>query len=410
MSRVDPGALYSMRITEMQRREPFAEILIETLSQGWSAQYGHDVRVIPADQDEGDLWLMQPLLSACYRLPLSSQTRSFLHDGFRHTPVVWRQPAQWVLGTVLASAYGLKRWSQPAFRVVQAPPEIDSLLVVPGNQRLRVFDFARQKCRVFLKVGFETRTLQREIELRGGDRPGPFPRLTQWGADGTWFEEPLLDAYALPRCPPGWDRKGLEQRAWDLLDDWLKETTQTIDVEPHVGALLDTLDNDLVEVEIRLQFAQGAQVRRWAQALAEHCRPLEHIPVAETHGDFQPGNILVNKVDRQVWLTDWEHSQRRYRWYDAFVYQYKTRSPVGLAGRLLAGRQSAALRSSGWLSVVTREYTSALALCLLEDLCWYVAENTTGPYRLVSDGLMNYCAELTQLGPRLERLLAAGSA
>jgi hypothetical protein len=399
-----------MRITEMQRREPFVEILTETLSRGWSAQYAAAVRVIPAERAEGDLWHMQTLLSACYHLPLAPEARAFLCDGFRHTPVVWRRPAQWLLGTTLSSTYGSKRWSQPAFRVVQAPPEINSLLVVPGNQRLRVLNFVAQTCRVFLKTGFEAHTLRREIELRGGDRLGPFPRITQWGADGTWFEEPLLDAYALPRCPPGWDRKDLERRAWDLLDDWLKETTQTIDVELHVAALLTTLEHNLVEVETRLHFTQGASVRRWAQALAEYSRPLEHIPVAETHGDFQPGNVLINKVDRQVWLTDWEHSQRRYRWYDAFVYQYKTRSPVGLTERLLARQRPAAPRSSGWLSVTTLEYISALALCLLEDLCWYVAENTTGPYQYVSDGLVSYCTELTQLGPRLERLLAAGSA
>jgi len=78
--------------------------------------------------------------------------------------------------------------------------------------------------------------------------------------------------------------------------------------------------------------------KRWVEnvmTLTEHVQHIlptvgGQILTALTHGDFQPGNILVDG-DR-VWLIDWEYSARRQVGYDALVYALCSRFPSPLTG------------------------------------------------------------------------------
>ena len=60
------------------------------------------------------------------------------------------------------------------------------------------------------------------------------------------------------------------------------------------------------------------------------------VDTAQSHGDFQPANILIPTVSdqRNVYLIDWEYTDKRCRWYDAMVFVLNSRSPIGLAGRV----------------------------------------------------------------------------
>jgi len=51
-----------------------------------------------------------------------------------------------------------------------------------------------------------------------------------------------------------------------------------------------------------------------------------------SHGDFQPGNILVE--GEHIWITDWEYAAVRQRDYDVLVYVLATRNGASLAERV----------------------------------------------------------------------------
>ncbi len=398
-----------MRISEMQRREPFEQILSETLTAGWSEQYGRDVRVWSPAAATGEAWLMQPLLSACFRSGLGTKARHFVRDSFRYTPVAWRRPAQWLLGTLLTSSLILPRISQPAFRV-SGLPQRSELLVLPGNQRVRVFDFERGVCRVMAKHGFERRLMQREIELRGRKTPGLFPEIIDWAEDGRWFEEPILDGYALPRLPRGYERVALEATAFEQLNRWQAQSAHSMPSEAYLADLRDRLQGLLAQMTERYAFETAPQMQRWIDILCRQCRSLTGVDVAETHGDFQPGNILIGRRDRRVWLIDWEHSRRRWRYYDQMVYALRTRSLPGVAARLARfadGEFDLPQLQPIWSDGISRR--AVVALLILEDTAWYAAESVSGPYRGLPDSWMQWCQALASFGNELETLFTLGA-
>ena len=394
-----------MRITDLQSRECFDDILVKTLQNGWSEQYGIEIRVSNVASNDGQLWLMQPLLSACYTPGVKLKPRIFLRETFQFTRVLWRVPAQWLLSIIMTRFLVQRIFSKTAFIVTSVIPNQDELLIYPGNQRILVFDFSRNICRVFLKHGFEPRTMLREISVRGKGNNGPYPRINAWCEAGRWFEEDILDGFALTRCPPWFNRLALVKQAKNVLEEWLQISRQTVRVEERISFLTEAIRKNLALISLKFPEFDCNEIEQWIAVLGNEADRLGEVNIAETHGDFQDGNIFVDRHGKNVLLIDWEHSECRYDIYDYLVYSLKTRAPSGLSNRLinfLNGKDIHTVVAK--CSTIIIERRGAIALFLLEDIRWYLAENTTGPFTNLSVGLRTYCSEMRKLGTKLEQL------
>ena len=58
------------------------------------------------------------------------------------------------------------------------------------------------------------------------------------------------------------------------------------------------------------------------------------IDLAQSHGDLQPGNILVSNNNSELYLIDWEYTEKRSIFYDSLVLAADCRKPKGLAKRI----------------------------------------------------------------------------
>ena len=58
------------------------------------------------------------------------------------------------------------------------------------------------------------------------------------------------------------------------------------------------------------------------------------IELVQSHGDFQPANILVDNIDQQLYLIDWEYTAKRSVHYDALVFASQCRFPQELSERV----------------------------------------------------------------------------
>lgn len=390
-----------MKILEMQQREPFMDTLLATLASGWSEQHQREIAVLPFASGIGSIWVMNPVLNAFYVPAVSKMARRFLRVNSRYSLVPWQIPAQWAIKTFATSTIGLNFLAKPFFRVSSLPGQSD-LLVVPGNQRVRVFDFAQSTCRVILKWNFSPQTMLTEIRVRATEQDALFPKITEWSETGNWFEEPILDAFALPRCPPWLSWREYEQEAFRLIDEWLAASRVETDVEDRIESLYGSITGSLEKITSRLHFDSDSRMLDWTRRLGSQARSLGKIQLADTHGDFQPGNILVQRHSEKVFITDWEHCSQRFHLYDYLVYELRSRWPDGLSerlGNLLLGKSTTRVRGRFVDDFDWRK--AALALFLLEDLNWVLAENTTGPYTQISHGLRTYCQELDNLASTL---------
>ncbi|MGM0574762.1 MAG: phosphotransferase [Myxococcota bacterium] len=391
-----------MNVREMRRREDIDTVLRATLQRGWSRQHG-DVR-LGAPDEPGQRWSYLPLVGAFAVADVGRVGRRWLRDNIRHTPFRRRAIPQWIVGTAITSRPVLRRVAQPAFTVRPALPRPHDLVVVPGNQRVRIFDFGSGRSRVLLKEGFDAGTMRNEIAVRGDGAAGPFPPIVAHGGDGAWFEEPLVDGWAVPRCPPGVDRAARTREALRRLDRWTRSATRQVAASEH-AADVHALARALA-AEVGARYGRDMEdVEALLDRLTVEASRTRTIRLARTHGDFQAGNLLVPRSGGPVMILDWEHAGERTRWYDVLV--------LGLGIRFAAGR-SARLRAF----VLGDDVPEGLppeaedpawrrlhvAWLLLEDLVFHLAQGLTGPYRDVPD-LRAHLAELRSLGPRLEGLL-----
>jgi len=389
-----------MRIEQMEAREPYEHTLLRTLTMGWGEQYNYPLRVMAWDRSpRGQKWRLSPVLSAYVCPPTSRETRRFLASTFRFTPHRKRAVPQFFAAGLLTTSPALMLATKKGFRVDPGIPDAGTKIVQPGNQRVRVFDFQTATTRVFVKWGFSAETMAREIAVRS--QSGPFLPILAKGADASWLEEPLVDAWALPRCPPWIDRRDAEHAALAKLDAWLSQTRRSRDAKTVAAERLQAVRHLAGLVNARFHGTATVTLLDACNRLADVVAGMGQVELAQSHGDLQPGNILVSRHlswgERAVWLIDWEHSRPRSIDYDRFTLGLGTRNQDDL-GALWRGYLDGSVRPELLAHLRTpAERRAALSLYVLEDIAFYLSESLTGPYVRPSGGVGRHVRALSAL-------------
>ncbi|MCZ7645165.1 MAG: phosphotransferase [Planctomycetota bacterium] len=392
-----------MRASELESREDFRGLLRETLARGWTAQFGAPTEVSAVPLGGAQLWRLQPLLTACFADGLGAAGRRFLRDGFAYTRSRWRRLPQWVLGSLLASSAGLRWTSEPCFWVRPGLPEPAARLALPGNRRVRTFDFAAGLSRTFVKAGFDPAFLRREAEARA--KPGgPYLPVTAFDAEAGWMEEPLLQGFVLNRCPARLPFAEYERRAHEALREWQAPGLREVSGAEFAAARLEALRARLETLGARYGAAPGAPVARAAEALAARVARFGAVRLGPSHGDFQSGNAMVERGSGRVVLIDWEYAGERFCGYDFLVYGLGARRPGGLAERLAdflarGSVEGPRAYAEGLDEAGRRE---AAACFLLEELGFCAEQAASGPFK-------GWLPELPALAQVVERFMRTGT-
>jgi hypothetical protein len=396
-----------MRVSEMKEREDFASLLHGTLSAGWSEQFGCEIRVSEESEPDSLAFRYHPILGAYYTADLCEAGRRFLRQSIRFTPNRNRLLAQWFVTDLAGSRLGFKVLDKQGFHVHGPLAHANHLVVVPGNQRLRIFDFKRMKTRVLLKQGFDPSTMQREIQLRSSSVDGPFWKIDAASPDGSFLEEPIVGGWDVNRIPPWISRKKIQQLARKRLLRWLERTREEVSRDEYLETLVKRIHRSSREVEERFGHL-NPHLESWCDGLRGDAGALaETLETSLTHGDFQWGNVFLRRGDETVLLIDWEHNGRRSFHYDFFTEALGGRRGAGLAARVkdYLGGQSLASPLDGLGPVRRRGF---LAIFLLETLLFFLQESLSGTYRNPSKGLLILEEELQLLGPTLSGLQGGG--
>jgi len=399
-----------MRVAEMKAREDFDVLLMETLSQGWTQQYDTPIVVSGTSQGRDTAFRYHPFLGAYYTNRLGARGRRFLRDAIRFTPNRRRLLAQWIATDILGNKAGLRFLSQTGFWVAPPMANIDQWVVIPGNQRIRVFDFSRMKTRVFLKDGFEPATMLREIALRGSGKHGPFQSLDDFCPSGSFLEEPILDGWDLNRIPPWIKRNRLQNQARKTLLRWLERTEEFVERRAYVDDLVVQLQ--AATEEIRERYGDVIPLAMsWIEALEEFTHVLpDSLRIAQTHGDFQWGNVFYCRGEDSTVLIDWEHSGRRSFYYDLFTEALEARR-FTLDSDTFVRRLRSYLKGTRLGSPIDSigggKRVGLLAVFLLETLYFFMAESLSGPYKTPPEALLGVVKQWILIGDELQGLKEA---
>jgi hypothetical protein len=147
---------------------------------------------------------------------------------------------------------------------------------------------------------------------------------------------------------------------------------------------------------MRGQFVEGAG------ALARMLDSGE-IECCASHGDLQPGNVLLGKGGG-VTVIDWERTIPRAAWFDPLTFSLEARKGLGLAERVERFiAEGPDIRAARLLGDLTRDAAGRegrrrmLAVHLLEQMEYYLSEQVMSRFTRPGPGLSALMAEWKDL-------------
>ncbi len=295
-------------------------------------------------------------------------------------------------------------FKQATMRVWPAHESLAETVIVPGNNKIRLLDHRNRCTHGLLKSGFSQDRFDNEISARqlAGGLGLPIPDLLQHDQVAGWFTESYVVGTPLNRLADQERAINVADRAFASLDLLIDETVQTTTVGDYVASLCDRIRSDLNQIDLLPdEMRRGVEgcVQRLTAALADSSDVA--LETAQTHGDFQPANILVAdlktqdaRTDAQFWIIDWEYAGRRQRDYDWLVFHAHARRGSGLASRLrrIVGQAPSWRTASSGKQIALPQFASTIFL--LEELELRLGENKNPRFTRVDGGLPTLLDEI----------------
>ena len=402
-----------MRISQLQLREPFANILERTLADFLSKRIGQLFQVVwrqgaYTGGGGGQTWLCNPYLNIIFRPGIHREPLLPAVYEFSRSVKPWRTPMN-KLYVLLATGRFTARFLATATVVIDPSlPNAADMVIIGGNHHIRLLDYHQRCCTVVTKHGFCVALMKAEIAVRSAHPYLPAPRILEKSADGSWYSEELILGTPINRLKDQRQAEDEVQQIVTRLFRLYEATCQSERIQHYIGRIVSRIDlhvgrNHLLTTSQRDNLS--AVVQRLVCAASERSGD---IATVQAHGDFQPANILVG--DGGPWLIDWEYTTRRQAGYDGLVYALFSRRSLGLAQRLskvLDGTQplNNTLLAS-WPGLEWNDYNkrpATLALFLLEELDLKLMENDNRLFTSLDSGFSNFYQELMHILPLFER-------
>ncbi|MDP1580169.1 MAG: phosphotransferase [Candidatus Didemnitutus sp.] len=372
-----------MRVSLLLNREPFGEILAETLTSYWTARMGTPHTVVWGNAHQGQRWWGNTYLNFYAAAGTAPAMFDVLRCEYTTSRIWWKRPLQKCYVTAATRFPSLRWLANSAFAVTPAVPDAERTLVLGGNHRLRLLQPMAGRSVVVLKSRFGREHLDGEIALREALQPACAPQLLATHQAQGWFEEAYVVGTPINRLPAAEETRWKAAAVRAVWAQVVAPSLETVDAAVWSEQLLVRF-KALVQ---RCHAPGGAEILALAEALAVAVverTGAAGLPMAWTHGDLQEANIVT--ADGAFWVIDWESAAKRFAAYDFFQLASGGRWtgpgwPERVA-RVVAGNAEPTL--ANWLkempaltSDATTRRTWGLAY-LLEEL-WYRASENAEP-------------------------------
>jgi hypothetical protein len=392
-----------MKIELLNKRENFPEIFKASLEQ-FLLRYANWSGRICWGSGEGLQFRQNEQLNVIYPVSLARRMVDEVTREFRYNPSPARRFAQ-IIYAGLAIRTPLEIVvSRVMFAVERPPRDMEAWIFIPGNHSIRIIDFGRQSSIVFPKSGFDINMMRRDAAVR---QRFPFllaPRVVEAPSHGGWYIEERVRGLPLNRLSDPAQRIVALNRAVGSLRTLYAETKVSVKLDCYLERLSRELDVLLVLTGSRMApnfLARLKEIQERASFVAGKARE-DTLEIVQSHGDFQPGNILVDGDVIQI--IDWEYSKPRSMVYDYLVFTASSRFSGGLESRLAdlldAASKNNELKS--WFGIHRGDISGCFAIFLLEELTLKLEESAAGSLKDTSWNLLRWLPEVESFMQRLQ--------
>ena len=355
-----------MKIALLREREDFDCIFIASLKAFCAEYFGREVQV--GEPTSGALTLRQNAhLNLIYPRTLSTTALEHFVAEFRFAPNKIRAALQAAYCWLAIREPFERLLSRPLLSLQDPPARMQEWLILPGNHSNRIIDFRTNRSFVFAKQGFDPKFLRADAKTRADHPYLPVPRVYEIAESGLWFSEECVTGLPLNRTSDAQRVGRVLDEACQALARLRDETANKVSAEDYFGRLQKSVG----ELMARVWSGEDLLLKR-GSAFLELARETflsenDQLQTCQTHGDFQPANILFSSSE--FWLIDWEYSDIRSSTYDYLTYNCRSRFSDGLSARIVEVAQAIDRTGGihGWGLSQRGQAKSIMPIFLLED-------------------------------------------
>jgi len=314
-----------MKIELLLEREPFWEILFSTLDayyqniDGKKRSFQLRNKKIK-DLFNGNIFLVNSKLNIIFNPHVDKNIFSQTKKEFSYHP---NRLKRWMQTTYvnLATTFPFSIvFADHILEISPLIPHSDNILILGGNNRLRIIDLESNSMIVILKDGFDRYFLDNEVLLRENLLNLDIPKFISSDSSNSFFTEEIISGTPINRLHDNQSsEKALEQAILNL-QKMYNQTIETITLSQYTSQLQNEVD-ELVSNNVFSSMEN--RVRKVCEQLFSFKQNDSVVNLAMTHGDFQVANILLDK--NNIWLIDWENAKKRSVNYDALTFVLNAR-------------------------------------------------------------------------------------
>lgn len=314
-----------MKIELLIKREPFWEILFSTLDSYYQNIDGKKRNFQLRSKKIKDLFnknifLVNSKLNIIFNPHVDKNIFTQTKKEFSYHPNRLKRLMQTVYVNLAMTFPFSVLFADAVLNIKPLIPHSHNILILGGNNRVRIIDLESRSMIVILKNGFDRYFFDNEVLLRENLLNLDIPKFISSDSDNFFFTEEIISGTPINRLDNvDSAHKALEQAILNL-QKMYEQSIETVELIKYTSQLQNEVDN-LISNNI---FASiKSRVIRVCDQLLSFKQYDKTINLAMTHGDFQAANILLD--ENNIWLIDWENAKKRSVNYDTLTYVLNVR-------------------------------------------------------------------------------------
>lgn len=381
-----------MKIDALLKREDFYTILEQTLNHYYKDILGLEVMVRVEDNNRSNNVVVYPKLNKIISRHPHSKIISGIHRSFNiNDNPLKRLCAQAYISLLLHSGglFATKSIWYSDISIFSPWQEICG-----GNKKIRINDRKNMISDVVMKSGFADDYFRSEMEFRLNHNAKYLVPIREYGDD--WYRETLLDGESLARIINPTSYESSLNTAMKYLDEMIEASKEYVSGILYAKKLEQEITDNLNNIyQVKKDFTfEKKIIDEFIYKQLEKVRTIQNIPVALSHGDFQTGNVFVEKTG-QVYIIDWETYKVRSIWYDAITIKLFIRRN-GRWKHILENRRDTLVTDAIYSFDRERvcKVDQIIPVLLLEDLSFRLKDALMVPSDLGCEALNSFIGEV----------------
>lgn len=365
-----------MGYIDIQSREDIDGLIEKTLS----TYYNTTVKI--SDKYTKNSFILNPRLNCAVFSKASKEVKKAVRRGHavRRNIILY-----FIMNLYLRFAFskhGLFGCKYITFEVL--PENTEDLFIMPGNMKIKLFDYRLKTVNNIMKEGFSRSSLDKEFSVRLEPKWNFISKLVPCGENG--YKEDLLSGCSFDRLENS-RKPSVGIKVKDILLKIQQENRKNISSLDYINKLFGEITELLKKLNCDDNVREN--ICEVASGVINKISKSD-ITVAFSHGDFQNGNIFVSP-EGKVYVLDWETCSIRSLGYDILTFYYSFRYRRDFLMRI-----DDFINDDNWKNISEEFYgfdidkKTVLAVYFIEDILWLVEESLSTVERRPSESLLRY--------------------